>query len=131
MDALQHIAGNDAASVGGLICDAVKRDLDSRIPAKAAWKSDKQIVEHLRDLLSDDLADATDWSDLQMRLGRKGYKMRTAGGGLAVYDSDGLRVCKGSDLGYGCTRLMRRFAAPFPDHRHRYIYRKALASVLG
>ena len=59
MDALQHIAGNDAASVGGLICDAVKRDLDSRIPAKAAWKSDKQIVEHLRDLLSDDLADAT------------------------------------------------------------------------
>ena len=126
--ALRQLAGDEDTSVGNLIRDAIKRDLYRRSRAKTARRADERLVAPLRALLADDLAYADGWDDLQARLARKGYQLREAGGGLALHDAAGARVCKGSDLGYSYSRLMRRFNAPFPGHRHRYLYRKALSA---
>ena len=97
-----------------------------RSKAKTARRADERLVAPLRALLADDLAYAAGWDDLQARLLRKGYQLREAGGGLALHDAGSERLCKGSDLGYSYSRLMRRFKVPFPGHGHRYLYRKAM-----
>ncbi|MFA8442105.1 hypothetical protein [Yoonia sp.] len=125
---LRQLAGDEDTSVGNLIRDAIKRDLYRRSRAKTARRADERLVAPLRALLADYLAYADGWDDLQARVARKGYQLREAGGGLALHDAAGARVCKGSDLGYSYSRLMRRFNAPFPGHRHRYPYRKALSA---
>jgi len=125
--ALRQLAGDEDTSVGELIRGAIRRDLFRRSRAKTARRADERLVAPLRALLADDLAYATDWDNLQRRLSAKGYQLREAGGGLALHDTAGARLCKGSDLGYGYSRLMQRFAAPFPGHSHRYLYRKAMA----
>ncbi|MCK0096112.1 relaxase/mobilization nuclease domain-containing protein [Yoonia sp. F2084L] len=124
--ALRQIAGDEDTSVDVVIRGAIKRDLYRRTRAKSARRADEQLVAPLRALLADDLAYANGWDDLQARLSRKGYELREAGGGLALHDTAGARLCKGSDLGYSYTRLMRRFGAPFPGHSHRYLYTKQL-----
>ena len=125
--ALRQIAGDEDTSVGHLIRGAIKRDLYRRTRAKTARRADERLVAPLRALLADDLAYATGWDDLQARLLRKGYQLHEAGGGLALHDLDGARLCKASDFGYSYSRLMRRFKAPFPGHGHRYLYRKAMS----
>ena len=124
--ALELIARAEDATIGGLIRDAVKRDLYRRSRAKTAQRADERLVAPLRALLADDLAYAMGWEDLQRRLARKGDRLQEVGGGLALHDLTGQRLCKGSDLGYSYSKLMRRFGAPFPGHNHRYLYRKAL-----
>lgn len=122
--ALRQIAGEDDASLGAVVRDAIKRDMYRRTRAKTARRADERLVAPLRALLADDLAYAVGWDDLQARLSRKGYQLREAGGGLALHDAAGARVCKGSDLGYSYSRLIRRFDAPFPGHRHRYLHQR-------
>lgn len=124
--ALEQIARQEDVTLGGLVRDAVKRDLYRRSRAKTARRADERLVAPLRALLADDLAYATGWSNLQDRLGGKGYRFQEAGGGLALHDLAGKRICKGSDLGYSYSKLMRRFGAPFPGHTHHYLYRKSL-----
>ncbi|HEV8035144.1 hypothetical protein [Yoonia sp.] len=122
--ALRQIGEDEDLSVGHIVRDAIKRDLYRRTRAKTARRADERLVAPLRAHLADDLAYATGWDDLQARLSRKGYQLREAGGGLALHYAAGARVCKGSDLGYSYSRLIRRFDAPFPGHRHRYLHAK-------
>ncbi len=119
------IADEQDCSVADVVRDAVRRDLFRRTRAKKAVRADERLVAPLRALLADDLAYATGWDDLQDRLRRKGYAMRAAGGGLALvaYPS-GRKLAKASDLGYGYSRLMRRFDAPFPGHGHTYLFER-------
>lgn len=119
--ALREIARCEDATPGAIIRDAIKRDLFRRTRAKSARRADEQLVAPLRALLADDFAYAGNWDELQIRLRRKGYQLREAGGGLALHDLQGNRVCKGSDLGFSYTRLMQRLRAPFPGHSHRYL----------
>ena len=125
--ALRQLAGDEDTSVGELIRGAIRRDLYRRSRAKTARRADERLVAPLRALLADDLAYAAGWDDLQARLARKGYQLREAGGGLALHDAAGARLCKGSDLGYSYSRLMRRFNTPFPGHSHRYLFHRAAA----
>lgn len=124
--ALKQAAYGDDATVGAVIRGAIKRDLYRRSRAKHAHRADERLVAPLRALLADDSGYASGWEELQSRLARKGYQLQEAGGGLALHDLHGKRVCKGSDLGYSYARLMRRFGAPFPGHSHRYLYAKHL-----
>ena len=119
--ALREIARREDATPGAIIRDAIKRDLYRRTRAKSARRADEQLVAPLRALLADDFAYAGSWDELQVRLRRKGYQLRESGGGLALHDLQGNRVCKGSDLGFSYTRLMQRLCAPFPGHSHRYL----------
>ncbi|MEO1641256.1 MAG: hypothetical protein AAFU41_18635 [Pseudomonadota bacterium] len=125
--ALRGIARQEDTTPGAVIRDAIKRDLFRRSRAKTAKRTDEQLVAPLRALLADDFNYADGWADLQERLHRKGFQLREAGGGLALHDRLGARLCKGSELGYSYGHLMRRFAAPFPNHSHRHIFARYLS----
>ncbi len=78
-------------------------------------------------LLAADFVEARSWQELDQRLKDKGYALREAGGGLALHSHpQGARMCKASELGHAYSTLMRRFAAPFPHHRHRHLADKLL-----
>lgn len=112
--ALRRIAADEDASVGQVIRDAVTRDLFRRDRAKKPVRADERLVAPLRALLADDFAYARNWPDLQARLTKKGFTLRPAGGGLALYRLDRRRLCKSSELGYSYSRLMSRLKRPFP-----------------
>jgi len=125
--ALRGIARQEDTAPGHVIRDAIKRDLFRRSRAKTSERTDEQLVAPLRALLADDFNHASGWADLQERLYRKGFQLREAGGGLALHDRLGARLCKGSELGYSYSRLMHRFGAPFPGHSHRHLFARYLS----
>ncbi|PSL22322.1 hypothetical protein CLV88_101749 [Shimia abyssi] len=115
----------------------VRRALDAELarlgrPAKTANRADEQLLASLRRLLAGDLAAATGWEDLGERLAGKGYALREAGGGLALFAlSDERRMCKASELGCSYGSLMKRFGTPFPGHRHQYLVQRLLGRDEG
>ncbi|VDC25267.1 hypothetical protein [Pseudogemmobacter humi] len=118
--ALRRIAVDEDASIGQIIREAIARDLSRRARAKTSVRTDERLVAPLRALLADDFAYAAGWSDLLLRLRRKGFRLEEAGGGLILVGAEGgARFCKASELGYSYAALLRRFDAPFPaGHRH-------------
>lgn len=125
--ALQQVARQDDVTVGQAIREAIARDLTRRQKAKTPIRVDERLVAPLRALLADDFAYAKNWGELQNRLRHKGYQLAEAGGGLILQTTDGTRICKGSEIGYGYALLMRRFNAPFPGHAHQAMAFKMLA----
>lgn len=113
--ALDDLARGEECSVDALVADAVHRDLYRRRRARTAVRSDERLVAPLRALLADDLSYARSWSDLDARLAAKGYALVPAGGGLALHERGGARLCKASDLGVSTARLARRLG-PLPGH---------------
>lgn len=84
----------------------------------------------MRARLAADLADADSWADLARRLAAKGYALREAGGGLALYSHpEGRRLCKASELGFSYGRLVRRFRTPLPGHSHTWLAERFLADA--
>lgn len=114
-------------TLGQMIRDLLAREISRARNAKPPIRADERLVAPLRARLAPDLAGARDWQDLQARLARKGYVLRAAGGGLALHDRPGdRRVCKASELGFSYSRLMRRFAEPFPGHPHAWLAERML-----
>ena len=117
--ALDRIARDEDVTPGQIIRGAIDRELRRRAEAKTPNRADERLVAPLRALLADDLAYAKDWSDLQARIGAKGYRLAESGGGLILQDRDtGVRLCKASELGYSYSALLRRFDSVFPGHAH-------------
>ncbi|MFN3970004.1 MAG: hypothetical protein ACK4L4_01350 [Gemmobacter sp.] len=132
--ALEKVARETDQTVGAILREAVERDLRRRAPAKTPVRADERLVAPLRALLAEDLAFSTGWNDLSQRLAAKGFVLREAGGGLVLHRlADDARLCKGSELGYSYTALMKRFGRPFPGHRHARVFDRALpaASLYG
>lgn len=128
MAALRRVAQDDDVTPGQIIREAIDRDLRRRAAAKTPIRADERLVAPLRALLADDFAYARDWADLQSRLRAKGYRLAEAGGGLILTTHPkGERLCKGSELGYGYSALLRKFNAPFPGHSHTWLLRTAAA----
>ena len=122
LDALILAADQDDVSVGQIIREAIDRDLRRRVAAKTPVRADERLVAPLRALLAVDFAYASSWDDLAQRLHGKGYTLAESGGGLILLDqATGQRICKGSELGYGYAQLLRKFNAPFPNHRHTWL----------
>lgn len=118
--ALRLVARDEDVTVGQIMRDAINRDLLRREKAKTPIRADERLVAPLRALLADDLAYAKNWHDLAQRLSVKGYALLESGGGLILCRlSDGVRLCKGSELGYSYSRLARRFDQPFPGAARR------------
>ena len=123
--ALRDLAVRDDVSVGQLVRLALDKELRRRAEAKTPIRADERLVAPLRALLADDMAYAKSWTDLSARLAAKGYALAESGGGLILLDSaSGQRLCKGSELGYGYAALLRKFDAPFPQHRHVWLAEK-------
>lgn len=129
IQALRRIAADEDLDVSAIVRRAIERDLYRRSRAKKADRPDERLVAPLRALLADDFAYAVDWTDLLTRLAHKGFALRESGGGLIlVRHPSGDRVAKASELGYSYSRLMRRIGAPFPGHRHAYLFRKEVST---
>ena len=111
-DALQHLAGRDETAFEEILKGALRNDLRRRINARSARKA--ATVAPLLAMVGDDLADATDWYDLQERLRTQGYQLDRCGGGLSLRQLSGEYVCSCADLGYSHARLTRRFGRPIP-----------------
>jgi hypothetical protein len=128
--ALKTVAGDEDCSVGQIIRDAIGRDLQRREKAKTPVRADERLVAPLRALLAEDFAYAVDWSDLFSRLRVKGFRLAEAGGGLVLLDhATGERLCKGSELGYGYSQLLRKFDAAFPGHAHNWVLNRVRAEA--
>ncbi len=128
LKALEAAAREDGCDAATVVRDAIRRDLYRRTRAKKADRPDERLVAPLRALLADDLARATGWDDLAARLSAKGYALREAGAGLALFELTGTRrLARASDLGVSYGRLMRRFGAPMPGHSHRYLFDRLAA----
>ena len=123
--ALRELAVREDVSVGQIVRQALERDIQRRVAAKTPVRADERLVVPLRALLADDFAFALSWADLAKRLAAKGYALAEAGGGLVLIDcKTGERQCKGSELGYGYSQLLRKFDLPFPNHRHHWLLTK-------
>ncbi|GIT92615.1 hypothetical protein JANAI62_31480 [Jannaschia pagri] len=119
VDALRHLAARHDVTPGQIIRQAVARELQRAArPAETPNRADEQLVASLQALLAGDVARATSWADLDQRLSAKGFRFQPAGGGVSLYDLDGTKLCKGSELGASYRSLVRRFGAPMPGHPH-------------
>lgn len=121
--AAMRLAQDSDITLGQFIRLAVEAEIQRRTRnAKTPNRADERLLASLRTLLAIDFAHARSWPDLQNRLSQQGFALREAGGGLALHrHPSGARLCKASELGYSYATLMRRFAAPFPGHSHRYL----------
>ncbi len=118
-----RMAGERDVSLGQVIRAALAGEIQrAGRNATPPNRAEEQLLAPLRVLLAADFAEAGSWQELDQRLRDKGYALREAGGGLALHSHpDGARMCKASELGHSYSALMRRFAAPFPHHRHRHL----------
>lgn len=108
----------DDVTPGHLVRTLLHREF-ARAPAKRPNRADERLVARLQRLLAPTMASAASWSDMEWRLAQRGYALHPAGGGLALHDAQGNRLCKSSELGFAYSRLVRRFGAPMPGHPHR------------
>ncbi len=124
--AARDVAGTREISLQQLLKDALRRELAlAHRKAKSPVRADERVIAMLRARLAEDFAYANNWDDLMDRLRDKGVVLREAGGGLALFASNGgARLCKASDMGFSLNRLARRYSAPFPGDKQGtgYIY---------
>lgn len=130
--ALARMAREDDVTPGQILRDLLSREILRRSRARPPVRADEALVAPLRARLAADLAHAPDWQELQRRLREKGYQLREAGGGLALYRvADDQRLCKASELGFSYSQLMRRIGAPFPGHPNTALAARVLRPDAG
>ena len=117
VEGLRRLAADRDVTPGQVVRDLLKREIGRK--AKRSDRADEPLVARLQRLLAVPMADATSWSDLNNRLGRAGFQLRPAGGGLTLHDAQGARLCKSSELGFAYSRLVKRFGCPMPGHPHK------------
>lgn len=62
---------------------------------------------------------APDWASLTEVLRKRGYTLRPQGTGLAIYGAkDGRHLCNTATVGFRYRKLVKRFGAAMPGHRH-------------
>ncbi|AJE44755.1 hypothetical protein [Celeribacter indicus] len=71
----------------------------------------------LRAYLAHDFAQAEGWAELRDLLRAKGYALAGGKDDLVLQTVEGERLCEAAEIGQPCAMLMKRFGAPFPDHR--------------
>jgi len=64
--------------------------------------------------LADEIAAATSWADMELRLARRGVSMTRSVHGFTLHDPSGTRICRIADLGFPHDMLARRFGAEAP-----------------
>ena len=117
-----QIAREDDVTIGQLLRDLLTKEISRRKNARPPNRADEQLVAPLRARLAPDFAGASNWVELEKRLKAKGFELRPAGGGLALFRlPSGDRVCKASELGFSYSKLIERFSAGFPGHAHTWV----------
>ncbi|WP_370400006.1 hypothetical protein [Sulfitobacter sp. JB4-11] len=114
-----RVASVQDVTVGHLVRVLLAKEVERRLSPSASNTADGGLIAALQTLLVRDMTEAENWDDLAVRLGRHGYELRPAGGGIALHKTScGTRVCKGSDLGFAYRTFVRRFEGAMPGHPH-------------
>ncbi|MEM6938925.1 MAG: hypothetical protein AAF943_00605 [Pseudomonadota bacterium] len=112
-----RVAAAQDVTIGHLVRVLLRKEVERRLNPKTPMRADETLLAALQALLARDMAEAENWEDLDARLSCHGYMLRPAGGGLTLYKiSDGMRVCKASELGFSYPSLVKRFQAALPGH---------------
>lgn len=112
---VERLARAGDMTPGRLVRRAVAREL-RRLRSRAARAApcDPQTTKGL----AMELARAEGWADLDRRLARRGCRIAPTGGGVALFDMAGRKLCKGSEVGAAYRDLVRRFREGMPGHPH-------------
>lgn len=112
----QRVATARDVTIGHLVRQLLKREVDRQIASKGEAVADERLLIALQALLARDMAEATDWVDVGERLRPHGYALRLFGDGVALFKTScGTRICKGSELGFSYASLVSRFGDFVPD----------------
>ena len=115
----QRVATARDVTIGHMVRQLLKREVDRQLSAKKSEATDERLLAALQALLARDMAQATGWDDLASRLRPHGYDLRPASGGVVLYKTScGTRVCKGSEIGFSYSTLVKRFGCHMPNHSH-------------
>ena len=75
----------------------------------------EKMIFALQKLLFRDMAEATDWNDLDRRLRKHGYYLKISWGGLSLHtETSGHKICHTHDLGFSYGTFIRRFGPGKP-----------------
>ena len=78
------------------------------------------LVFALQKLLFRDMAEASDWDDLDRRMRKHGYYLKISWGGLSLHtETSGQKLCHTHDLGFSYGTFIRRFGPGKPRNPHR------------
>lgn len=113
------VASEQDVSIGHLVRQLLSKEINRRLNPKTSNRTDEGLLAALQALLARDMAEASNWDDLALRLQFHGYELRPAGGGIVLHKRpSGTRVCKGSELGFAYRTLVQRFGKGMPGHPH-------------
>lgn len=119
----QRIATARDVTIGHMVRQLLKREVERQLSAKKSEATDERLLAALQALLARDMAQATGWDDLAERLRPHGYDLRPSSGGVALFKTScGTKVCKGSELGFPYSTLVKRFGGHMPGHSHARTY---------
>lgn len=123
-----EIARDRDITLGQLIRDLLNAEISRHKNARPPNRADEQLVAPLRARLAPLISASRSWKMLEDNLASLGFEFRPAGGGLALYRiSDGERLCKASELGFGYSRLVERFGEALPGHAHTWVAQRVLS----
>ncbi len=98
--------------VEGLLSDHLARSKGAK---PATPPPDEKLVFALQKLLFRDMAEASDWDDLDNRMRKHGYYLKIAWGGLSLHtETSGQKVCQTHRLGFSYGTFVRRFGPGKP-----------------
>jgi hypothetical protein len=113
------VADKQDVTVGHLVRQLLSKEIERQLNPKTSNRTDEKLVAALQALLAQEMASATGWDDLAVRLADEGYELRPAGGGLTMHKRPcGTRLCKASELGFPYRALVARFRSAMPGHPH-------------
>lgn len=111
----QRVATARDVTIGHMVRQLLKREVDRQLSSKAAGGPDGRLQVAVQALLARDMAEAHDWPDMAKRLRPHGYDLRVRNGGIVLYKTScDTRVCKGSEIGFPYAALIKRFGGPMP-----------------
>ncbi|GFE49219.1 hypothetical protein So717_09720 [Roseobacter cerasinus] len=114
--AVHDLAVEQQGTVAKIVEDVLMAHLAAQEQVKKKSDAvDPRLVFALQKLLFRDMAEAKSWEDLDARLGRHGYFMRIAWGGLSLHtETSGQKLCNTAELGFSYATFLRRFGPGKP-----------------
>jgi predicted transcriptional regulator len=85
------------------------------------------VLDLVRQTVTREVQNSRNWDELQEHLRKKNLEFVPKGGGLSLRSADTKKIiCKGSAIGFGYSRLIRKFGCGFPDHSHAWLVGRVL-----
>jgi hypothetical protein len=114
--AVHDLATEREGTVAAVVEGALMEYLSAiKGPMKTTTTVDHRLVFALQKLLFRDMAEATGWADLDARLGKHGYFLKIAWGGMSLHtETSGQKLCNSADLGFSYATFLRRFGPGKP-----------------